>query len=70
MSIGSRSLQRISIASLLGVFATCLLAASAGSTARACPGRAGPSKLDYLILASIADSPHLLPMAAYRPTND
>lgn len=70
MAIGNRSLNRISVAILLGVLASCVLAASAGSTARACPERAGPSKLDYLVLASIADSPHLLPMAAYRPTNN
>lgn len=69
MAIGNRSLNRISIAITL-VISNCLLAASAGSTARACPDRAGPSKLDYLVLASIADSPHLLPMAAYRPTSN
>jgi hypothetical protein len=26
-----------------------------------------PSKLDYLVLASMAESPYLLAMAAYRP---
>jgi hypothetical protein len=69
MSIGKRSLKRISLAITLGVFVSCLAAASAGSSAaRECPGRAGPSKLDYLVLASIADSPDFLAMAAYRPT--
>jgi hypothetical protein len=56
---------------VLAVFASCLGAASAGSSAaRECSLRAGPSKLDYLVLASIADSPHLLSMAGYRPTNN
>ena len=27
-----------------------------------------PSKLDYLLIASLVDSPHLLSMAAYRST--
>ena len=71
MSIRKRSLKRISLAIAGGVFVSCFAAASAGSSAaRDCPGPAGPSKLDYLVLASIADSPHLLAMAAYRPTNN
>jgi hypothetical protein len=28
---------------------------------------ARPSNFDYLVLASIADSPHILTMASYRP---
>jgi hypothetical protein len=71
MRIWKRSLKRISLAITLGAFVSCFAAASAGSSAALdCPGRAGPSKLDYLVLASIADSPHLLAMAAYRPTNN
>jgi hypothetical protein len=71
MSIQKRSLKRLSLAITLSVFASCLAAASAGPSAGLeCPGHAGPSKLDYLVLASIADSPHLLAMAAYRPTNN
>jgi hypothetical protein len=59
------------LAITLGVFLSCIAAASAGSSASPdCPGHAGPSKLDYLVLASIADSPQLLAMAAYRPTNN
>jgi hypothetical protein len=27
----------------------------------------GPSKFDFMVLASMADSPHLLAMAGYRP---
>jgi hypothetical protein len=70
MPIWKRSLKRISLAITLGAFVSCFAAASASSAAPHCPGRAGPSKLDYLVLASIADSPHLLAMAAYRPTNN
>jgi hypothetical protein len=71
MPIRKRSLKQTSLAITLGVFVSCLAAASAGSSSGLdCPGRAGPSKLDYLVLASIADSPHLLAMAAYRPTNN
>jgi hypothetical protein len=29
--------------------------------------RTRPSNFDYLVLASIADSPHVLTMAGYRP---
>jgi hypothetical protein len=71
MSNRKRSLKRISLAITWGVFVSCFTAASAGSSAALdCPGGAGPSKLDYLVLASIADSPQLLAMAAYRPSND
>jgi hypothetical protein len=68
MSIRKRSLKRISLAITLGVFVSCLAAGS--SAALDCPDRTGPSKLDYLVLASFADTPHLLAMSAYRPTND
>jgi hypothetical protein len=71
MSIRKRSMKRMPLAITLGVFLSCVAAASAGSSASPdCPGHAGPSKLDYLVLASIADSPQLLAMAAYRPTNN
>jgi hypothetical protein len=51
------------------VFASCLAAASDdASSSRACAALGSPSKLDYLVLASIADSPHLLAMASYRST--
>ncbi len=69
MSVRKRSLKR-SLAILPGVFAICLTAASAGSSMPSeCPGSAGPSRLDYLVLASIADSSHFLALAAYRPSN-
>jgi hypothetical protein len=49
---------------ILASFAT----ASAGSSnAPACHGRAKLSNFDYLVLASIADSPQLPAMASYRP---
>jgi len=70
MSIWKCSLKRISIAVTWGVFVSCCAASAGSSAALDCPGSAGPSKLDYLVLASIADSPHLLAMAAYRPTNN
>jgi len=44
------------------------MAAGAGNAAgvHSCAHPGGPSKLDYMVLASIADSPHLLAMASYR----
>jgi hypothetical protein len=37
--------------------------------ARACSSAVnGPSNFDYLVLASIADSPHFLAMSGYRST--
>ena len=49
------------------ILASCIAAASAAaSDARASVH--GPSNFDYLVLASIADSPHLLAMAGYRST--
>jgi hypothetical protein len=45
------------------------LSAASGQVTDAdhCVARARPSSLDYLALASMADSPRLLAMAAYRP---
>ena len=64
-------LTRLFIAIPVMVFATCLAAAWADpSNPRDCASLNGPSKLDYLVLASIADSPHLAAMAGYRPTAD
>ena len=49
------------------IFASCLAAASHGaSSSRVCAGLVGPTNFDYLVLASIADSPRLLAMAGYR----
>jgi hypothetical protein len=46
------------------IFAGCFAAASATSS-RACPAVRAPSNFDYLVLASIADSPRLPAMAGY-----
>jgi hypothetical protein len=62
-------LTRIFIGFPAVIFASCLAAASAApADARACASVDGPSNFDYLVLASIADSPHLLAMAGYRST--
>ena len=64
---GTKSLTRIMLAFPAVILASCLAAASAAaSDARTSVN--GPSNFDYLVLASIADSPHLLAMAGYRPT--
>jgi hypothetical protein len=70
MPLRTKSLTRIFIALFPAViFASCLAAASATpSDARACASVGGPSNFDYLVLASMADSPHLLAMAGYRST--
>src|SRR5260370_35463189 len=54
------------------IFASCLAAASAAPLdARACSSAAnGPSNFDSLVLASLADSPHLLALAGYHSTAD
>lgn len=69
MSSGTRSLIRIFTAIPIVVLASSLAAATVNPAgARACAGRQGPSNFDYLVLASIADSPNLLAMAGYRST--
>jgi hypothetical protein len=50
------------------VLASCFAAASSGSlNFPGCHGRPKLTNFDYLVLASIADSPHLPAMASYRP---
>jgi hypothetical protein len=50
------------------ILASCFAAASASSSnTPGCHGRPKLSNFDYLVLASIADSPHLPAMASYRP---
>lgn len=71
MLIGTRknSLPRLFIALSAVILASCLAAASeVAANSRACADLGGPSNFDYLVLASIADSPHLLAMAGYRST--
>jgi hypothetical protein len=68
MSPGTASLIRI-FSAILVLLASSLVAASVDpSKVRACTDLQGPSNFDYVVLASIADSPHLLAMAGYRPT--
>jgi len=52
-----------------GIFASCLVSASDGAAGLcACADAGSPSNFDYLVLASLADSPRLLAMASYRTT--
>jgi len=63
------TLTRVFIALPSVIFASCLAAASVDSSSpHACAALNRPSNFDYLVLASIADSPHLLTMASYRLT--
>jgi len=49
--------------------ASCIAAAAdSASPSRACDAFERPSKLDYMVLASMADSSHLVSMAGYRTT--
>ncbi len=51
------------------IAAACLARAAEGvaPAPAACVAPAIPSKLDYLMLASLAESPHLLALSGYRP---
>jgi len=48
------------------IFASSLASASANLRAHARIHASKPSNFDYMVLASMADSPHLLAMSAYR----
>ena len=67
MPLRTKSLTRIFVAFPAVLFASCLAAASAAAS-DARTSLNGPSNFDYLVLASIADSPHLLAMSGYRST--
>jgi hypothetical protein len=58
---------RIAGAALALIATGCLRAASGEPDAQRTPADA-PSRLDYLLLASLADTQQFLSMAAYRPT--
>jgi hypothetical protein len=58
---------RFAVAALALVATGCLSAASSDSAAQHAPADP-PTRLDYLLLASLADTQQLLSMAAYRPT--
>jgi len=62
----SRAAQILTKAQLL-VLASCLLLAAVSSSEarRPCSAPAALSKFDYVVLASIADSPNLLAMSGY-----
>jgi hypothetical protein len=55
--------KRILFGLLTAILATCVAAASRDA---ADAGTAGLSKLDLMVIASMADSPHLLTLASYR----
>ena len=62
-----RTQTRIFLALSTVIFASCLAAASDDAPrARAYADLSGPTNFDYVVLASIADSPHFLAMAGYR----
>lgn len=68
MPSGTHSRTRILYALPLLLLAACFATASAGSSdTPGCHGRPKLSNFDYLVLASIADSPRLPAMASYRP---
>lgn len=74
MFLGAIPLLRQARPSVIGslsamLLTSCLAAASNGPAARSPAADVSqPSHLDYMMLASMADSPHLMAMAAYRPT--
>lgn len=69
MTLGTSSVSRI-LFSLPAIVVACSFAAASVdlSSARACAGGQVPSNFDYLVLASIADSSHLLAMVSYHST--
>jgi hypothetical protein len=62
-------LARNFLAVIALMFAGCFAAASDDASSASAYSNAGsPTNFDYLVLASIADSPHLFSMAGYRST--
>ena len=62
------SLARVGLWPVL-IWAACLASPAAVSNADALRCVAGrPSNLDFMVLASMADSPQLFGLAGYRPT--
>jgi hypothetical protein len=57
---------RLAAAALALVATGCLRAASSDVAQR--PAADAPTRLDYLMLASLADQPQLWSMAGYRPS--
>lgn len=61
---------RVSICVAAMLISACVGAASGDLTAhvKSSPAAKAPSQLDYLVLASLADSQRPLSMAAYQPS--
>jgi hypothetical protein len=53
--------------SFAGILSAGMLSAVSRDVSTVCSVLAEPSRFDYLVLASIADSQHPLSMAGYRP---
>ncbi len=62
--------MRILLVLSLAIFASALGKASDNSAESRVESERRPSKFDYLVLASIADSPQLIPMAGYHGTGN
>jgi hypothetical protein len=65
----SLRLSRLLLGSSALLLASCLAAAADEAGSRAHAAAQGPSKFDFIVFASMADSPHLLAMAGYRPVS-
>ena len=65
--LGPRSQRPIRLVALLSAMVVATAFAARSKDTAMTPGlTARPSKLDYMVLASIADSQHFLTLAAYR----
>ena len=60
-------MRRVLLASCILLTAGCLGAGSGQADNRPNPAELTPTRLDYLLLASLADNQRPLAMAAYRP---
>ena len=68
MSSETRSgMQTFLVTPALILAAGLVLASGGSSSPLGCRGHAAPSNFDYLVLASIADSPRLTALASYQP---
>jgi hypothetical protein len=66
---GKHPLTRACLVLCAVICASCLAAASDdGSSPGACAALAGPTNFDFIVLASMAESPRFLAMAGYHST--
>jgi hypothetical protein len=66
---GKHPLTRACLVLCAVICASCLAAASDdGSSSRTCAALDGPTSFDYIVLASMAESPRFLAMAGYHST--